>query len=191
MTCHSSLPDSVSFWNKIVHWDTLPDSVCFLKCNRIFFSSLDDSQPTASTFLVSCIENTRRRNPATFLELTFFVFFSDTIRLGFTSQCEFTRDAASLCRLAERNHASEERLGSFKARRKRYVDWEVGKKVTLRQSTKQRISKHRISPPLSSFYNAFFSLLGHCSQVHWWILSSLSSSSFHLQQRFHCSLQSS
>ena len=58
--------------------------------------NLNDSRPTASTFFVFFIEYARRRNPATFLGFTFIVF-PGTMRLGFTSHCEFTCDAASPC----------------------------------------------------------------------------------------------
>ena len=61
--------------------------------------NLYDSRPTAPTFLVFFKENARCRNPATFLRFTFIVFSQVQWRLGFTSQCEFTCDAASPCRI--------------------------------------------------------------------------------------------
>ena len=64
---------------------TLPDSVCFLKYKTSCAQcdcKLFDSRPTASTFLVSFIENARRRNPATFLKFTFIVLSQVQCVLG-------------------------------------------------------------------------------------------------------------
>ena len=55
--------------------------------------NLYDSRPTAPTFLVFFKENARPR-------VHFHCVFSGTMCLGFTSQCEFTCDAASPCRIS-------------------------------------------------------------------------------------------
>ena len=88
MTRDQPLPDSVSFSTKTCVAATLPNSVCFLKSNascRLACNvtvNLNDSRPTALTFLVFSKEKARRRNPATFLGFTFIVFSQVQCVLG-------------------------------------------------------------------------------------------------------------
>ena len=52
-------------------------------------------RPTAPKVFLFSKENAPRRNPAAFLGFTFLVLPQVKMRLGFTSDCEFTCDAAN------------------------------------------------------------------------------------------------
>ena len=86
MTRDPPLPDSVSFFNCNVRRGNPSRFRVFSEVKtRLAFNVIEnlyDSRPTASTFLVSVIENARRRNPATFLGFTFVVFSQVQCVLG-------------------------------------------------------------------------------------------------------------
>ena len=62
--------------------------------------NLNDSQPTAPTFLVFFQRRRASQEARRIPRVHFHCVFSGTMRLGFKSQCEFTCDAASPCRMS-------------------------------------------------------------------------------------------
>ena len=62
--------------------------------------NLDDSQPTALKFLAFFKRKRASQESCHIPRAHFHCVFSGTMRLWFTSQCEFTCDAASPCRMS-------------------------------------------------------------------------------------------
>ena len=63
--------------------------------------NLHDSRPTATTVLVFFQRKRVLQESCRIPQVHFHCVFSGTMRVGFTSQCEFTCDAASPCRIRE------------------------------------------------------------------------------------------
>ena len=62
--------------------------------------NLNDSQLTAPTFLDFFQRKRASQESCHIPRVHFYCVFSGTMRLGFTSQCEFTCDAGSPCRMS-------------------------------------------------------------------------------------------